>query len=311
MSTLKLRNNSRQLLREWGILKLSHQDITPTRGHAIIAINEGINTISDLSEHLLLDLSTTSRLVANLHKQNLIRMEPNQDKRSKILSLTDSGHTMLKEIDRFSDKLIHQAFSFLSDDEQTKIEEGIALYVNALKKSRLVLKNTTIHTLKKNKKLRQAITNMIYKIQCSHFKGKLDPAINNPIIHAEQHYTYKGKCNFWYATNEENKVVGCIGLKILDEENAELNKCFVDPTYKGRGLAQLLIKKLAKQAIKLDIKHIYLGCVDYFFWAHRFYEKLGFTEINKSQLPKNFIPCNVDKKFYQAQPSIILKHLKQ
>ncbi|MEN2665922.1 GNAT family N-acetyltransferase [Listeria aquatica] len=44
---------------------------------------------------------------------------------------------------------------------------------------------------------------------------------------------------------------------------------------------------------------IYLGTTDKFKAAHRFYEKNGYEEINKTDLPEDFHILAVDSKFYR------------
>jgi RimJ/RimL family protein N-acetyltransferase len=49
------------------------------------------------------------------------------------------------------------------------------------------------------------------------------------------------------------------------------------------------------------VTEIYLGTTAEFLAAHRFYEKNGFKEIAKSQLPPAFPIMAVDTKFYKQQ----------
>ncbi|PHQ79096.1 MAG: hypothetical protein COB66_07585 [Coxiella sp. (in: Bacteria)] len=295
----ELRSLSRQLLREWGILKLLYQDsLTPSHCHALLELNNGATTITQLSERLILDISTISRIVNKLVADNLVQSEKTKDKRVKHITLSDQGREEVERIDRFSDKLIIDAFNHTSLQDQAKIFEGVRLYANALEKSRLEIDDLQIRTLKKDNVLRNCIIDMVSTIQNGELNVNVDRSINSGILYAEENYYFKGKCNFWYATNKDNKIAGCIGLKYIDEHNAELNKCFVAPAYRGKGLSQRLISKLIARAAQLDIERIYLGTVDYFVWAHRFYEKIGFKKIAASELPENFNRCDADSVFF-------------
>jgi hypothetical protein len=46
------------------------------------------------------------------------------------------------------------------------------------------------------------------------------------------------------------------------------------------------------------INAIYLGTIETFFAAQRFYEKNGFLEIQKDKLPGNFPVMTFDSRFY-------------
>jgi N-acetylglutamate synthase-like GNAT family acetyltransferase len=47
-----------------------------------------------------------------------------------------------------------------------------------------------------------------------------------------------------------------------------------------------------------DLKDIFLGTTSKFLAAHRFYEKNGFSEIDKQTLPATFPIMAIDSKFY-------------
>lgn len=300
----ELRNESRKLLREWGILKLSYQNkLAPSQAHALIAVQAGASSISALSEQLILDVSTVSRMVDRLQQAGFLVCEQSADKRVKNLALTKAGQAEIARIDDFSNRLIEDAFAFATPEEQEKIKEGVTLYAKLLEKSRLFSSGIEIRTLRKDKRLRQAIADMVYTVQTKEFNVDVTPDVNEAIVQAEDYFYFKNKCNFWYAIDKENKIAGCIGLKAVNETSGELSKCFVAAAYRGKGLSNRLVTKLIKQAQRLGIENIYIGTVDYFTWAHKFYEKFGFRRIDQSELPKEFKRCPVDSVFFCGKVS--------
>jgi hypothetical protein len=44
---------------------------------------------------------------------------------------------------------------------------------------------------------------------------------------------------------------------------------------------------------------VYLGTTPLYLAAHRFYEKSGFVEIKREELPEGFPVMEVDRKFYR------------
>ena len=55
--------------------------------------------------------------------------------------------------------------------------------------------------------------------------------------------SYQTKGNFWIALDSETKkVVGCIGLVSLTNDNVALKKMFVLPTYRKDGLGRKLVE---------------------------------------------------------------------
>ena len=64
------------------------------------------------------------------------------------------------------------------------------------------------------------------------------------------------------------------------------------------GTASKLLTTLLTAAESRGIATIFLGTTDKFVGAHRFYEKNGFAEIERHELPDTFPLMAVDTKFY-------------
>lgn len=113
-----------------------------------------------------------------------------------------------------------------------------------------------------------------------------------------------GTGGFWVAEHS-GTIVGTIGLKDIGTKQAALRKMFVSAEVRGRehGVAAKLLETLIAHARRKGIADIYLGTTDAFLAAHRFYEKNGFAEVERSTLPHDFPVMNVDRKFYRLQLS--------
>ena len=122
---------------------------------------------------------------------------------------------------------------------------------------------------------------------------------------------YQRNCgNFWVAVASSGdtdagvtrtEVVGTIGLLDIGNRQAALRKMFVAAAYRGaeQGVAKQLLDELLVWSVKQGITEILLGTTDKFVAAHRFYEKNGFTEVQKFSLPQTFPVMAVDSKFYR------------
>lgn len=110
----------------------------------------------------------------------------------------------------------------------------------------------------------------------------------------------KGRGNFWVACHDA-QVVGSIALLDIGNRQAALRKMFVRSDFRGEaaGTAGRLLETLLAWANKQDLRTIFLGTTPKFLAAHRFYEKNGFTEILKQDLPEAFPVMTVDTKFYR------------
>ena len=77
---------------------------------------------------------------------------------------------------------------------------------------------------------------------------------------------------------------------------------FVAAAYRGteHEVAKRLLEKFFTWCQTRDIRDVYLGTTAKFLAAHRFYEKNGFIEIARAELPNAFPVRDVDTKFYRC-----------
>ncbi|ARG97702.1 bifunctional helix-turn-helix transcriptional regulator/GNAT family N-acetyltransferase [Legionella micdadei] len=306
----ELRHFSRKLVRELGMLELNktRSNRTPQHWHALIEIhNEPNITTTKLGGLLLLTNSTISRIVGSLVKEGLVTSTPGIDKRENFLQITEDGLSEINYIDHFSNTKILGALEFLTKTEQVEIVEAIKKYSGALEKSRILRNQVKIHTLSTSRSLRKQIINMIENIQKNEFAIPITSDINACILKAETEFYYHNSYNFWYAVNDEGQIIGSIGLKKLNNEQAEIKKFFVHHQYRGKKVSQKLMKNLLKATVKHQFKELFLGTVDTLLAAQRFYEKCGFNLIRKESLPKEFVLCPLDNVFFKAKSSDLLK----
>jgi len=110
----------------------------------------------------------------------------------------------------------------------------------------------------------------------------------------------KDNGNFWIAI-VENRVIGSIALMDIGNWRGALRKMFVHKDFRGKeyGVGHTLLNNLLEWARQKNFKEILLGTTERFVAAQRFYEKNGFTIIEKQLLPKEFPVMEVDVKFYK------------
>jgi N-acetylglutamate synthase-like GNAT family acetyltransferase len=111
-----------------------------------------------------------------------------------------------------------------------------------------------------------------------------------------------GEGNFWVAVDGDT-VVGTVALLDIGNKQAALRKMFVASTYRGaqHGVAAALLHVLLTWCRVRGIRTVFLGTTAKFRAAHRFYEKNGFREISREDLPPSFPVMVVDTKFYELQ----------
>lgn len=89
-------------------------------------------------------------------------------------------------------------------------------------------------------------------------------------------------CRYYFACLEE-KPVGYVKLNFGpaqtepgDDDSLEIERIYVDPTYKGRGIGRALIDQAEAVARAEKLAYIWLGVWEKNEAAVRFYERMGF-----------------------------------
>lgn len=309
-----LRLFSRKLVRELGVLQLEHNDgstTTPIHYHALIEIKSDPGmTISKLAETLVISPSKATRLVQSLIKAELVSLRRGVDRREKFLHVTKLGEEEIHRIHAFSETKIKGAFEFLDEADVLRIIESIATYANALEKNRLTKEQVKIATLPTSRTIRKQIVNMILHIQKNEFSIPVTDEINACVLKAEQDFYYHNTYNFWYATDLNGYIVGSIGLKKINDTCGEVKKFFVTPEYRGKKVAQKLMRTLLNAATKHGFQTLYLGTVNKLKIAQKFYLSCGFERIDACDLPENFDMCPLDTAFFSADINVLIRYLQ-
>jgi N-acetylglutamate synthase-like GNAT family acetyltransferase len=147
--------------------------------------------------------------------------------------------------------------------------------------------------------LEEQVLQLVVGIQRGEF-GIPISAAQQPDLREIPTFYQTGAGNFWVAI-DAGHVVGTIALLDIGENRCALRKMFVAHAYRGRphGTAARLLETLLAWARRHGVREILLGTTPFFHAAHRFYEKNGFVEIEKTRLPPSFPVMEVDTRFYR------------
>lgn len=96
--------------------------------------------------------------------------------------------------------------------------------------------------------------------------------------------------SFWIAINDNDKVIGTLGLQKREQNIGILKKFFVHKNYRGKefGISMKLYEQLLKHAKIKKMNSIILDTPSVAIRSHSFYKKAGFRAITKEQLPLNY-----------------------
>ncbi|MHA1598707.1 MAG: GNAT family N-acetyltransferase [Alphaproteobacteria bacterium] len=145
-----------------------------------------------------------------------------------------------------------------------------------------------------------AVSQLIIKIQRDEFGLPL--TLDDQPDLADIRGVYQtGDGNFWVAVLDEERIIGTLALVDLGGGHGALMKMFVASTFRGSrlGVGKGLYDALLAYASAAGFLDICLGTTSVMPRAHAFYEKNGFVEIDKADLPDDFPVMAVDSKFYR------------
>lgn len=97
-----------------------------------------------------------------------------------------------------------------------------------------------------------------------------------------QYYKEQSKAKYWVAVNEQNEVVGGVGIASFGQQSGicELQKLYITPKAQGMGLSKELMK-VALEFAKEHYTHCYLETLKKLEAANLLYMKLGFQQLER------------------------------
>ena len=93
---------------------------------------------------------------------------------------------------------------------------------------------------------------------------------------------YHGRGRFWVAIQNE-KIIGTVGIKEIDETTAKLKRMFVLPERQGQGVGQALLEHALSFAKTQGYTKIVLRTDRLMTGAHAFYEKNDFKRAGEDE----------------------------
>ena len=101
-------------------------------------------------------------------------------------------------------------------------------------------------------------------------------------------------------------LVGCGALHFYTPTSAEVRSLAVLPEMKQQGIGRAVVEALEREAHENNLESIFA-----FTYAPQFFQKLGFAEVERGELPlKAWKDCLRCPKFQNCDEIAVLKHLK-
>lgn len=141
---------------------------------------------------------------------------------------------------------------------------------------------------------KEEVIDLILHIQQKEFQVAINRSDQPDLQDIPKYYS-----QFWLAIDVKEGVIGTLGVIKFNESQAVLKRMFLNRSYRGKAVAQKLLEVLVEYCRAEGINEIYLGTLDKFRAAQRFYEKNGFEFIKEEDLPNQMPRMEVDTLFYR------------
>ena len=278
----EIRAGARQLVREWNLLEGAFLDTgcNYSQCHALfeLAQNGALSTIQ-LSKSLLLDKSTTSRLLSNLLSKDLVKVQKDTaDRRQKWYSLTEAGRLILERNNGLADQQVEEALQILSSDEQEKVREGLNLYSKALNRNRLQL----AYSIRPIQAEDSPVVAHIIRQVMAEFDTVGEGYSSEDREIDDMYSAYDSPRHVFYVIEKDGRILGCGGIGSLpgeEQDICELKKMYFLPELRGMGLGKKLVLQCLDDARRLGYRSCYLETVDRMWQANRLYQQMGFKKL--------------------------------
>lgn len=287
----ELRHSARMIVRELGLLSDAYFNIgvTLAERHLLIELeNSNYPDVGEISEKLLLDKSTASRLIAKSVKKGFIQYAKDEnDKRRRCLKLTEKGRKTLMTFEPIAQGQVKAALLTLNQDEIDKVRKGVSLFAKGLKTARM-RKEFVLSSIKAEHDvgLSHTIQSYLAEFQCQ--------SLSCYTVGLFEKYCQKGFA--YFVIKKGSKVMGGGGFAPIPnnkEKVCELQKIHLDPSVRGLGLGSLLLETCLKEAKKQGYKKCYLESKTSMVQAQKLYHRHGFIPVDKRLVDESSPNCNL------------------
>ena len=290
-----IRHAARQLVREFHMLdgRVECCGLPLSESHLITELDAlGETTASELCERLVREKSTMSRLVNRMVDKGLICSACCQDdKRSRLLCLTEKGKEHARRLDQHANGQVASALEFASPEDERLIVEGLRRYAASLRYARLA-QAFDIRPIEARDN--RAVASVIRQVM-SEFGVTGDSFPSSDAEVDAMYQAYPAPRAAFFVVARDGEILGCGGMGPLaggGEDECELRKMYFLPALRGTGTGSRLLRTILDAARDAGYRHCYLETMHNMDQARKLYRKYGFEELESRRGQTGHCGCN-------------------
>jgi len=247
----------------------------------VIVKSEQPLTILDIADQIDFSHISVKNVVRELEKENLVTVQPNPtDKRSKLISLSEGGEALLKELSP-----VWQSFSLALKEIFDRGHPDILSILDridyAIESKPIYERINDVHAEKvRIVDYKPSFAGKFFELAAPWLSevlnGELEEEDKYTLSRPEQAYLQTG--GFLFFAQYERQIVGCVVLKRLNDDTFEFAKLFINPHFRKLGIATKLIERCVTRCKENYATELWLQTTMSMPQAHKLYYKLGFED---------------------------------
>lgn len=238
-------------------------------------------TMQEISSAIGFTHITVKNIARELEKNGIAKIKPNPtDARSKHVSLTVKGQNLFAKLNPLWQKI--------SKSLENLLTKGHPDFINIINRieneiDRVPIfsrinepENEIIYIVDYRPSLKKYFFELSGNWLLSVMNGKLEKEDEFGLKNPDKAYLQNG--GFVFFAFWENKIVGCVALKRLNENIFEFCKLYVNPEMRKLGIATQLIERCIARSMENNVTELWLQTTNLVKNAHQLYYKMGFKD---------------------------------
>lgn len=272
-----IRRFNRFYTRTIGLLDetLTKSPFTLAEARVLFELGAGQTAASGIADALLVDAAYLARIIEKHRKAGLLTVTPaTDDRRRKVLGLTEKGKAALGELKAAADRDISELTKPLGSDDRSRLAAAMAT-VEAVLSIRRQAAPVTLRP--------HAVGDVGWVIERQSrmyaeeygWNGEYEALVCE--IGADFIRDFKPGKDFCWIAERGGMRLGAVFLIGRADGNGQLRLLHVERDARGHGVGSLLVKECVETARRVGYPKLVLWTNDVLVDARRLYERAGFT----------------------------------
>ena len=290
VSLRKVRADLRSLVRDLGVLQARYPELGlgVSQCHALLELEQRARSVGELAQLLRIEVSTATRNLQTLERHELtVSGRDPADSRRKLHRLTAKGRSKVRAIHDRGDRVIKDAFRYLTPTQERDLRRGLALFAKALERSGQGDVQVRPSRSSDNSRIATIIRSVLEELgQATEGSAYFEPTTDRI------HETYRRAKGTYLVLDQGGQICGGGGVFPHSRETCELKNMYLLREARGHGYGKRLMNALLARARADGSRRMFLETHHSWSSAVALYEAFGFAPCDKPSFYRGHAACN-------------------